>query len=614
MVKSLISIGPTLKALNLDRTRVAWVMAMSLCLAALEGVGIGLLVPLMEFLEKGSAAFSNGQPSRIWRVVLYVLNLFPIQPSLLALLALAFIPILARQGVRYLHQVSVAGIKARTIASLRKKCIETFLTADLSFHTSRRKADLLNALMTDAERGGMVVSYIVKLWTGVLLLAVYVAVLMALSPWATPVVLLAMAIVAILVKRLIEKAYVYGQRVWALQNKLHGSLAEHLAGIRLVKLRSQERTETAKVHKNITELEDTALEIARGQEAIEAAVEPLMMLGAFATLYMAVVAFGMTLASLGIFLLIFLRILPLIKQSNVIRQQIGGHIESLRQLEALTRAAQERARIHSGVLRFQGLRDAMEFDRVSFLHRGSERSEWALRDISFCVKKGSLTAIVGRSGSGKSTLLDLISRLQEPSAGSIRLNGVLIQEFEINSYRRAVGVVDQEGVLFNDTIANNIAYGTEGASQDAIMKAAGQAYAHQFIQDLPDGYRTVVGEQGAQLSVGQRQRINIARALFQSPDILLLDEPTSALDAESEQYIRDALDRLRGDKTILIVAHRLSTIRGADQILVLDRGRIIEQGDHAGLLKELGAYKQLFEMQIQREVDPTPSSIGAART
>ena len=218
--------------------------------------------------------------------------------------------------------------------------------------------------------------------------------------------------------------------------------------------------------------------------------------------------------------------------------------------------------------------------------------------IATAQKTGAVLMVGHTFGAGKSTLLDLIPRLRDVSGGDIRIDGVSIERFELKSLRAAIGILDQHGFLFNDTVANNISYGISEVARAAIVQAATQAHAHHFIEELPKGYDTIVGERGARLSMGQRQRLSLARVLIQNPDILLLDEPTSALDSESEEYIRTALDCLRKDKAIIVVAHRLSTIRLADQIVVLDKGRIVEHGNHDALCQYWGTYKQLFDLQI----------------
>jgi len=598
MVKSFQAAKVAFSGLGITRREAVWLAFTGFLYAALEGVGVGLLFPVLQFVEQGPAVFVQVPPSGIWRLVLGVTDFLGLTPTLLVLLALAFVPILARQSVRYQHQIAVAAVRVRAVAALRRRGFEAFLHADLPFFISEGQGRLLSALMAEAERGGTALTHMLNLWASGVLLTVYLVLLFALSPAVAPIALLAMGAVALLVRRLVDKSREFGARVSAIHDTLHAAVGERLAGIRLVKMMGQERTDARRINGIIDRLSEVFLGIARGREAIEVLVEPLLMLGAFVTLYFAVVSSGLTLASLGIFLFIFLRILPLIKQVNVARQQVGAHIGSLHHVQRIIERAGTATAIVGGDRLFPGLREAIEFDHVSFSYPDGGPGGWALHDITFRVTKGSLTAIVGRSGAGKSTLLDLIPRLREATAGTIRFDGTPIQAFELRSLRSKIGVVDQHGFLFNDTVRNNLTYGLQEAASERIEEAARKAYAHGFIQALPLGYDTVIGDRGVRLSGGQRQRLALARIFLQHPDILLLDEPTSALDSESERYIQAALEELRMNKAIIVIAHRLSTIRQADQILVLEDGRLVERGDHGTLLDRQGAYKRLFDLQL----------------
>jgi subfamily B ATP-binding cassette protein MsbA len=236
------------------------------------------------------------------------------------------------------------------------------------------------------------------------------------------------------------------------------------------------------------------------------------------------------------------------------------------------------------------------FDRVSF---GYEAGSSVLREVSFTVPKGSVTAIVGPSGAGKTTLLELLPRFHDPTSGEVRLDGTPLAAFTRGSLRAMLGVVSQDTVLLNDTVRANIAYGRPGASAESVEAAARAANAYEFIAQLPQGYDTLLGERGTRLSGGQRQRIAIARALLRDPPILLLDEATSALDTESERLVQNAIERLMKDRTVLVVAHRLATVLDADEILVLDGGRLVERGSHSALLAENGLYRRLYDLQFR---------------
>ena len=256
-----------------------------------------------------------------------------------------------------------------------------------------------------------------------------------------------------------------------------------------------------------------------------------------------------------------------------------------------------------GQHRITRVKGELEFRNVTFTYPSKE--EAALTNVSFKVKPGETCALVGRSGSGKSTISSLLTRFYDNQIGEIRLDGVLLKDMPLKDLRRQFALVSQHVVLFNDTIANNIAYGSEDkVTREQILAAAKTAHVLEFLEQLPDGLDTVVGENGFMLSGGQRQRLAIARALLLDAPILILDEATSALDTESERLIQDALDQLQQNRTSIVVAHRLSTIENADKILVIEAGQIVEQGNHQLLLEQNGHYAQLYNMQFGEEQKP----------
>ncbi len=249
-----------------------------------------------------------------------------------------------------------------------------------------------------------------------------------------------------------------------------------------------------------------------------------------------------------------------------------------------------------GAVALTGLKDAVAFHDVCFSYDGGGKE--VLRDITFSVRPGQVVAVVGPSGAGKSTLVDLLPKFYIPTSGKITFDEIDSLDIRTDSLRGLMGIVTQETILFNDTVRNNIAYGSEGASEEALTRAATAANAHQFIENMPAGYQTVIGDRGVRLSGGQRQRIAIARAILKNPPILIFDEATSALDTESEILVQQAIERLMENRTTFVIAHRLSTIQRADLILVMDKGRIVQRGTHDGLLAEEGLYRRLYELQF----------------
>jgi subfamily B ATP-binding cassette protein MsbA len=251
-----------------------------------------------------------------------------------------------------------------------------------------------------------------------------------------------------------------------------------------------------------------------------------------------------------------------------------------------------------GAVPLPPLQKDLVFQKVAFAY---ENGRSVLQDIDLTVGRGEILALVGPSGAGKSTLLNLLPRFYELTAGSIQIDGQDIRNLTLDSLRAQIGVVTQQTILFNDTVRHNVRYGRLDASEADIIAALKAAHAYDFVMALPEGLDTVIGEQGVRLSGGERQRLAIARALLKDPPILILDEATSALDSESEREVQQALDRLIAGRTTLVIAHRLSTVRNAQRIVVLDDGRIVETGAHADLLSAGGLYRRLYEMQFAQE-------------
>jgi subfamily B ATP-binding cassette protein MsbA len=299
--------------------------------------------------------------------------------------------------------------------------------------------------------------------------------------------------------------------------------------------------------------------------------------------------------SFGAFALFMAALLSLIRpfkklsQVNSIMQQAVAASSRIYEVLDTSPSIREKA----GARELSGFKNNILFENVCFRYAELD----ILKAINLQVKKGSMLAIVGPSGTGKTTLVDLIPRFYDPGQGNILIDGIDIREVTLKSLRQQIGIVTQETILFNDTIRNNILYGKPDASQQEIEEAAKMAYAHDFIRYLPLGYDTIIGDRGMKLSGGERQRIAIARALLKNPPILILDEATSQLDTESERIVQEALNRLIHGRTTFVIAHRLSTVKNAHLIVVLDKGRIVEQGTHEELLGKGGLYQKLYQMQ-----------------
>ena len=301
---------------------------------------------------------------------------------------------------------------------------------------------------------------------------------------------------------------------------------------------------------------------------------------------------GLSGAEFIVYISLFYTILdPLKRLSNSISNFQKGEVSAKRVFEILD--AEYQIREDENAFEIQGFNDKIEFKNVSF----SYEDRRVLHNFSLTIPKGKTIALVGQSGSGKSTVANLITRFYDVQEGEIFIDGHNIKNLKLSSYRRLFGLVTQDNILFNDSIANNIALGNLQAGKEKIEHAAKVANAHEFIIDQPKGYETGIGEAGGKLSGGQKQRISIARAVLKNPPIMILDEATSALDTESERFVQDALEKMMENRTSLVIAHRLSTIQKADLIVVMERGRIVEQGNHNDLYDKGGIYRKLVDLQ-----------------
>jgi subfamily B ATP-binding cassette protein MsbA len=285
--------------------------------------------------------------------------------------------------------------------------------------------------------------------------------------------------------------------------------------------------------------------------------------------------------------------------NNSFQQALGASQEIFRFMDE-----QDDIRERPGAIALPAFRERVRFENVTFSYSGANGSEpEILHNVNLETRAGEVVAIVGSSGAGKTTLVNLIPRFFDVTAGAIRIDGHDIRDVTLASLRAQIGVVTQETILFNDTVRNNIAYGQPHVTEEAVIEASKTALAHDFILRLPEGYDTMIGERGLRLSGGERQRIAIARAVLKNAPILILDEATSALDTESEALVQGALQNLISGRTVFVIAHRLTTVRHADRIVVLEGGRITDSGTHEDLLTRLGTYRKLYELQFM-DVDP----------
>ncbi len=482
----------------------------------------------------------------------------------------------------------------------------------LGYFTETKAGQILARVLTDTDQTKALITQVVtSALQSLTLVVAYVVLLFAIS-WRLALLALVIAPAATLALQPLLRRLRKGHR--RLRNdygEMLSVLQEVVGGMRLVKAFRGEPYEEGRFREASGQYSRGMARLTRIALLSQPITEMLGTCIAVALLWVGAqqVLVDHTLqgAQLIVFLSVVLRLLQPLKQltqlPTVAQASLAAAERVFEILDAPTETMTDRG-TRSADPHFE----TIEFDDVSFAYESA--TEPVLSHVSFVARRGDVIALVGASGAGKSTLVDLIPRFNEPTAGRILLGGVDTREIRLPALRALTGVVSQDTVLFNDTVRHNIAYGGSGRYTEAqIVAAARAANADPFIQELPRGYDTVLGERGTRLSGGQRQRIAIARALLTDPPVLILDEATSALDAEAERLVQEAIDRLLAGRTVFVIAHRLSTVSHADLILVLDRGRIVERGTHAGLLAERGAYHRLYNLQFRDAEDSAP--VGA---
>ena len=472
----------------------------------------------------------------------------------------------------------------------------------IGWFTRNKTGQILSRVLSDTAQTKQLITQIVtSAMQSASVVLIYIAYLWGISRRLTVIALVLAPALIIALRPLLSRLRTRYRRLHDDHGEMMSVLQESVSGIRLVKSFSAETHEESKFvdasHRYSKGLVRTSRLALLAQPITETMATAITVLLLWYGATLVLDARALQASAFLVFLTLVMRMLAPLKALSqlptVAQSSLAAADRLFEVLDVPTEVASDR-----GTKTIERFEREIVFDDVSFAYE----AEPVLSNVSFVARKGDVIALVGPSGAGKSTLADLIPRFYEPTSGRITIDGQDTREIRLASLRRLMGIVSQETVIFNDTVRSNIAYGmTDRFTSDQIENAARAANAHGFIAELPEQYETLLGERGARLSGGQRQRIAIARALLVDPPILILDEATSALDTESERLVQEAIDRLLEGRTVFVIAHRLSTIQHATQILVLDRGRIVERGTHHELLGAGGSYARLYQLQFRDE-------------
>ena len=498
---------------------------------------------------------------------------------------------------RYMGAWTVENMRTRTLQRMRNEMFSKVVDMNVGYFSDQRKGDIISKITSDVGVVQFCITNTLQVAFREPFLIIGYTVMMVAISWELalfsvlflPVVAL---IIGSIVKRLRHPARTSQQRM----GELVSTLDESLSGIKVIKSYNVTGYVKQKFYDLSEDLARLTLSMARRQQLASpmseflgiSAVGVILVFGGSLVFKDALSPEGF-IAFIAMFSQITRPVRTFIDQFSNINQGIAAGERIFSIIDA-----QSEIQDKPGAIELDGLKDKIEFRDIHFSYDGSRE---VIEGISFEIKRGETVALVGPSGGGKSTLSELIPRFYDVKAGDILIDGVSVRDYTQDSLRAHMSVVAQDTVLFNDTIEGNIAMGKAGATHEEIVEAARIANADCFIQEAPEGYQTNIGDRGVKLSGGQRQRLSIARAVLKNPEILILDEATSALDTESEKLVQDALNKLLVGRTSVVIAHRLSTIHNADKIIVVDHGRVAEQGTHTELLAKGGIYAKLIELQ-----------------
>jgi len=571
-------------------------------------ISLSLIIPFLELLfdrvapQKSAVplAFTSDALTQNFNFFLYsIIRDYGKEGALLRVSGLVVVLFFLRNLFRYAGQYFIAPMRTSLVADIRNSIYQKILILPLAYFSGQRKGDVLSRFSNDVtDIEWSVMNAMMMFFRDPLAIILYLVVLFSISPMLTMVILLLLPVVVLLIRQIGKVLNKYSLKGQQRLGRLIAMIEESIHGLKIIK-----------AYHVIDKMEDdfkrrnsfyTRLmnRVYRYRDLSNPITEFLAI-----TMLVLIIGIGgnqvlgndpkMTADVFIFYLIVFSQLIPPAKNLITAYYYIEKGLASLDRVEEILNA-EEIILEKPGANAISALKVKLEYKDVSFTYS----NDYVLKNINISLQKGKKLAIVGASGSGKSTLVDLLPRFYDVSKGVIEIDGIDIRTLKITDLRGLIGMVSQETILFNDSVFNNIAFGLEGVSEESVIEASKLANAHGFIMEMPENYQTNIGDRGVKLSGGQRQRISIARAILRNPEILILDEATSALDTESEKLVQEALYKAMEHRTSIIIAHRLSTVQIADEILVLQQGKIIERGTHLQLYQDNGVYRKLCDLQF----------------
>ena len=502
---------------------------------------------------------------------------------------------------RYLGQFFISPIRNGVVKDLRAEVHKKMMRLPLSWFSNERKGDIITRVTSDVhEVEWSVMSSLEVVFRDPFNIFLFLGMMIFISAKLTVFVFILLPLVGFLIGRIGKSLKRTSAKSKEKLGLLISIIEETLSGLRIIKAFNAEKFMSEKFAKVNERYNTIAIRALRKTDLSSPLSEFLGTVTMMIVMYFGgILVLGkdasLSASAFITYIALFSQIIPPAKSFTQAFYNIQKGLASADRIFAVLEA-EESIKDQQSADTIKSFNDKIEYKNISFAYRKGDEG-FVLNNVSFTINKGKTIALVGQSGSGKTTLADLLPRYYDVDAGAVLIDGTDIRKLQLHSLRELMGVVSQEPILFNDTIYNNIVFGMSHATEKMVEEAAKVANAHEFIMQMTEGYQTNIGDRGSKLSGGQRQRISIARAVLKNPPILILDEATSALDTESEKLVQEALTSLMKNRTVLVIAHRLSTIQHADEIIVLQKGEIVQRGTHTQLAKVEGVYKKLYELQ-----------------
>lgn len=580
----------------------AIILLLNLLATVMEALGVSIFLPIFQFIRVGGDLTVLASEGRLWPEVISVFGSLGLGVNLATLLCLAFLFFAIRQIGLYARVVYFQTTMEGMVKKVRNRIFAFYLGADTGFQDRMPVGDLVNVMTTETREAVIAVLTPVLFSGTICVVVIYLFILGNLSLTMTLVAVIVLLAASYATKVWMAETVQTGRSLTAANTMTSTFLVGRLRSPRLVRLSGTELAERDEMDRLTATQRQQGIQLGRMTARVDIALEPVVIALSCVFLYLAVTVFKMSIEAIGLYLVVALRLLPVVRE--LIRQWQGiqkglGPIEIVERRLAQMIESRE---VDNGNVRVGRLRRGLKICKVDFSYPGSEKK--VLSGISIEIRANTVTALVGPSGAGKSTLIDLLPRLRRVSGGEVLFDDLPIEDIELGSLRRQIAYVPQSPQIFSGTIVQHIRYGNPAATFDEVRHAAMLAGAHEFIVKLSNGYDTRIGDGAVELSAGQRQRLDLSRALVSQASILIMDEPTSNLDAESEAAFKASLKRIKDEAkiTTIIVAHRLNNISEADQIVVLRDGTVDALGSHSQLITGNNWYASAYRIQMDQGI------------